>query len=204
MRKNKGFLELRRLEAARDIAAQLAASGNKVMLDSQSLLLNGKFSLSASVCEDTNSVFQLLEVMRKKSLKVINRSPSVYRPAVGWYNNQFFTPELRCHMIAQRVASEGAVHFLSIYYMPSKRRLSKTIPETSDANCGSEDETPDTKKVRWNSAATTSGEVDSETEEPESDRIKVISEYIVHLCYSPTSSDANGHILYSVCFVPSP
>ncbi|KAG6890840.1 hypothetical protein C0995_003273 [Termitomyces sp. Mi166 len=40
MRKNKGFLELRRLEAARDIANLLATSGNKVMLDSQSLLLN--------------------------------------------------------------------------------------------------------------------------------------------------------------------
>ncbi|KAF5360680.1 hypothetical protein D9756_004678 [Leucocoprinus leucothites] len=45
LRKNKGFLELRRLEAARDIAAQLATSGNKVMLDSQSLLLNGKLVL---------------------------------------------------------------------------------------------------------------------------------------------------------------
>lgn len=41
LRKNKGFLELRRLEAARDIATILAGSGNKVMLDSQSLLLNG-------------------------------------------------------------------------------------------------------------------------------------------------------------------
>lgn len=40
LRKNKGFLELRRLEAARDIADVLAGSGNKVMLDSQSLLLN--------------------------------------------------------------------------------------------------------------------------------------------------------------------
>lgn len=43
MRQNKGFLELRRLEAARDIASTLAASGNKVMLDSQSLLLNGMY-----------------------------------------------------------------------------------------------------------------------------------------------------------------
>ena len=42
LRKNKGFLELRRLEAARDIAEQLGASGNKIMLDSQSLLLNGE------------------------------------------------------------------------------------------------------------------------------------------------------------------
>jgi len=42
MRTNKGFLELRRLEAARDIANVLATSGNRVMLDSQSLLLNGK------------------------------------------------------------------------------------------------------------------------------------------------------------------
>ncbi|KAL1722781.1 band 7 family-domain-containing protein [Schizophyllum commune] len=40
MRQNKGFLELRRLEAARDIANLLATSGNKVMLDSESLLLN--------------------------------------------------------------------------------------------------------------------------------------------------------------------
>lgn len=42
MRANKGFLQLRRLEAARDIATLLATSGNRVMLDSQSLLLNGK------------------------------------------------------------------------------------------------------------------------------------------------------------------
>jgi len=40
MRKNKGFLELRRLEAARDIADQLSQSGNKVMLDSDTLLLD--------------------------------------------------------------------------------------------------------------------------------------------------------------------
>ncbi|KAF9554708.1 hypothetical protein CPC08DRAFT_696365 [Agrocybe pediades] len=40
LRKNKGFLELRRLEAARDIATLLSGSQNKVMLDSQSLLLN--------------------------------------------------------------------------------------------------------------------------------------------------------------------
>ncbi|EIW81043.1 hypothetical protein CONPUDRAFT_104172 [Coniophora puteana RWD-64-598 SS2] len=40
MRSNKGFLELRRLEAAREIANVLQTSGNKVMLDSQGLLLN--------------------------------------------------------------------------------------------------------------------------------------------------------------------
>ncbi|KIO02769.1 hypothetical protein M404DRAFT_956617 [Pisolithus tinctorius Marx 270] len=40
MRNNKGFLDLRRLEAARDIANVLASSGNRVMLDAQSLLLN--------------------------------------------------------------------------------------------------------------------------------------------------------------------
>ncbi|GJJ15555.1 Prohibitin-2, subunit of the prohibitin complex(Phb1p-Phb2p) [Clathrus columnatus] len=42
VRSNKGFLELRRLEAAREIAAQLAQGSNKVMLDSASLLLNGE------------------------------------------------------------------------------------------------------------------------------------------------------------------
>jgi len=45
VRKNKGFLELRRLEAARDIAGTLSQSNNKVMLDSQSLLLNGERTL---------------------------------------------------------------------------------------------------------------------------------------------------------------
>jgi hypothetical protein len=42
LRKNKGFLELRRLEAAREIATILSQSKNKVMLDSESLLLNGE------------------------------------------------------------------------------------------------------------------------------------------------------------------
>lgn len=38
--KNKGFLELRRLEAAREIAHTLQGSQNKLMLDSGSLLLD--------------------------------------------------------------------------------------------------------------------------------------------------------------------
>ena len=42
LRKNQGFLELRRLEAAREIATILSQSQNKVMLDSESLLLNGE------------------------------------------------------------------------------------------------------------------------------------------------------------------
>ncbi|PWN52170.1 hypothetical protein IE53DRAFT_312591 [Violaceomyces palustris] len=40
VKKNKGFLKLRKLEAARDIATILSNSGNKIMLDAQSLLLN--------------------------------------------------------------------------------------------------------------------------------------------------------------------
>jgi len=42
VRSNKGFLQLRRLEAAREIAQTLSSSGNKVMLDAKSLLLNGE------------------------------------------------------------------------------------------------------------------------------------------------------------------
>jgi prohibitin 2 len=57
LRKNKGFLELRRLEAAREIAAQLATSGNKVMLDSQGLLLNGKLCFCFSIHETLNFLF---------------------------------------------------------------------------------------------------------------------------------------------------
>ncbi|EIW70874.1 hypothetical protein TREMEDRAFT_38449 [Tremella mesenterica DSM 1558] len=40
VRTNKGFLQLRRLEAAREIAGTLSQSGNKVMLDAKSLMLN--------------------------------------------------------------------------------------------------------------------------------------------------------------------
>lgn len=40
VRKNKGFLELRRLEAAREIARVVADGGNSVMLDSSALLLD--------------------------------------------------------------------------------------------------------------------------------------------------------------------
>ncbi|GHJ88945.1 hypothetical protein NliqN6_5347 [Naganishia liquefaciens] len=40
VRSNKGFLQLRKLEAARDIASLLSTSGNKVVLDAKSLLLN--------------------------------------------------------------------------------------------------------------------------------------------------------------------
>ncbi|KAJ9122893.1 Prohibitin-2, subunit of the prohibitin complex (Phb1p-Phb2p) [Naganishia onofrii] len=43
VRSNKGFLQLRKLEAARDIASLLATSGNKVVLDAKSLLLNGEY-----------------------------------------------------------------------------------------------------------------------------------------------------------------
>lgn len=50
VKQNKGFLQLRRLEAAREIATVIAASGNRVMLDSETLLLDrtSSFSLSLS------------------------------------------------------------------------------------------------------------------------------------------------------------
>lgn len=40
VRNNKGFLQLRKLEAAREIAGVVSTSGNRVMLDSNALLLN--------------------------------------------------------------------------------------------------------------------------------------------------------------------
>lgn len=45
IRKNKGFLQLRKLETAKDIAQMLSGSGNKVMLDADTLLLNGEWQL---------------------------------------------------------------------------------------------------------------------------------------------------------------
>ena len=40
IKRNKGFLQLKKLEAARDIAATLSSSGNRIVLDAESLLLN--------------------------------------------------------------------------------------------------------------------------------------------------------------------
>jgi len=40
VRDNPGFIELRKLEAARDIAGTVAKSSNRVFLDAQSLMLN--------------------------------------------------------------------------------------------------------------------------------------------------------------------
>lgn len=40
MQKSPAFIELRRIEAAREIATQLASSRNKVYLDAETLLLN--------------------------------------------------------------------------------------------------------------------------------------------------------------------
>jgi prohibitin 2 len=40
VKKNPGFMKLRRIDAARDIADIVAKSGNKVYLNADSLLLN--------------------------------------------------------------------------------------------------------------------------------------------------------------------
>jgi hypothetical protein len=62
VRSNKGFLQLRRLEAAREIANTLSQSGNKVMLDAKSLLLNGEW-VGAPSRRDRSS-----RVLREESL----------------------------------------------------------------------------------------------------------------------------------------
>ncbi|KAG6891657.1 Prohibitin-2, subunit of the prohibitin complex (Phb1p-Phb2p) [Termitomyces sp. T32_za158] len=69
MRKNKGFLELRRLEAARDIASLLAKSGNKLMLDSQSLLLN--------VAGDAKDILKLLADLPHEELPLDSGSSNI-------------------------------------------------------------------------------------------------------------------------------
>lgn len=40
MKKNPGFMKLRRIDAARDIADIVSKSGNKIYLNADSLLLN--------------------------------------------------------------------------------------------------------------------------------------------------------------------
>ena len=44
IKQNKGFIQLRRLEAAREIANAVSNGSNRVMLDSDALLLNGSSS----------------------------------------------------------------------------------------------------------------------------------------------------------------
>ena len=53
VRDNPGFIELRKLEAARDIATTVSKSNNRVFLDSHSLMLNvqDKVKVDLSVAE---------------------------------------------------------------------------------------------------------------------------------------------------------
>lgn len=44
VRQSKGFLQLRKMEAARDIANLLSTGSNRVMLDSNALMLNRQCS----------------------------------------------------------------------------------------------------------------------------------------------------------------
>ena len=69
MRANTGFLELRRLETACEIANLLATSGNRVMLDSQSLLLNGAYNLQLFIGELDNEVVRQWRAMQKSYSK---------------------------------------------------------------------------------------------------------------------------------------
>ena len=73
MRANKGFLHLRRLEAARDIAQLLASGGNRVMLDSQSLLLNGQYTRCTS-CNSYSMLPQSLETISRICCRPRNKN----------------------------------------------------------------------------------------------------------------------------------
>lgn len=59
IKQNKGFLTLRRLEAAREIANVVSGSGNKVILDADSLLLNVNSDETYGVAEDAKSSSKL-------------------------------------------------------------------------------------------------------------------------------------------------
>ena len=80
VRTNKGFLQLRRLEAAREIATTLAQSGNRVMLDAKSLLLNGQWS--AQLFEYTSDVLQLPRMMC--SIVQCRRSELGFQSVFSW------------------------------------------------------------------------------------------------------------------------
>ncbi|KAK7048433.1 muts 5 [Favolaschia claudopus] len=69
MRKNKGFLELRRLEAAREIATLLSTSGNKVMLDAASLLLNATRKRQRSPSQESGAASDAESSPEKKKVR---------------------------------------------------------------------------------------------------------------------------------------
>ncbi|KAJ8463856.1 hypothetical protein ONZ51_g9983 [Trametes cubensis] len=73
VRQNKGFLQLRRLEAARDIATLLAASDNRVMLDSQSLLLNASLPVIMSLPSQFHSRLSFKRLLQVVDLIAENR-----------------------------------------------------------------------------------------------------------------------------------
>lgn len=119
VRTNKGFLQLRRLEAAREIATTLAQSGNKVMLDARSLLLNG-MSIEAER-------FQTLIGCSRRGRRaeqhrdyqeVIGRSLAVRITAFkGLYADMFFTIPLS----VVRIFSNGAVTPATLKLEPLQR-----------------------------------------------------------------------------------
>ncbi|KAI7905734.1 prohibitin-2 [Cokeromyces recurvatus] len=53
-----GFLELKRIEAAREIASIISRSGNKVMLDSDTLLLNINSTTTAATKQSTKTTME--------------------------------------------------------------------------------------------------------------------------------------------------
>ncbi|KAG5735365.1 Prohibitin-2 [Termitomyces sp. T112] len=134
MRKNKGFLELRRLEAAREIANLLATSGNKVMLDSQSLLLN--------VAGDAKDIL-------KDSL--VTSHASVTWGYRGYCKSDYSAIAPPCNMPAKRrekTAKRPANCFdgsenetmsdSTIYHERKKVRWEQNAPVTTDASTNEE------------------------------------------------------------------
>ncbi|KAF7977709.1 hypothetical protein HWV62_2978 [Athelia sp. TMB] len=155
MRQNKGFLELRRLEAARDIANLLATSGNRVMLDSQSLLLNVAADDAKEILKRTSrgkgrSGDQNLDasvLQRVARLRLTHSSP--FNQALRVFNNL-------------------------LYLMPSRPKSSakRDLQNDSDADLSDGDEhQPPQKKVRWDNADadSTVGEEDADNDGSEAE-----------------------------------
>ena len=65
VRQNKGFIQLRKMEAAREIAHTVANGGIKVMLDADSLLLNSK-SAPSSLSQADKSLVKEDEALPKR------------------------------------------------------------------------------------------------------------------------------------------
>jgi len=82
VRDNPGFIELRKLEAARDIATVLSKSANRLLLDSNSLLLDVNRRSTIDLGYGGGSADEILAAIEEAAIEDVSAQPEVENAAV--------------------------------------------------------------------------------------------------------------------------